>query len=490
MVDSIVTGLGRKSLMILDNLGLSASEVKDKMAETGDMTKAVGEIIRQQMQKAGDYVETAADRATQANVELENAMLELGQAMKETFGFTGWHDLAVGIKTELVNAIIYTIDWVNDAKKAFQDLINLKNEIMGSVGAGLKNPPKGRPAPPPTDGTYYETTDSEGNVIASGYYLNGKQVQTGTGVVITGTKRDKPTPKGGRSGGKTSVQQQTEYQQNQKKINDLIQQYVALNASGADNIEKQTEDIRAQIKALEDRNGKLKLYEENAKGLLWVANADTSSIGGWANARLDDWYKNAKDQKFTGLTKEGQKAITEQEKKYYKQQKNEGKEKEKNKDLVQVADQIVGGVSNMVGSLEQMGIDMPEGFKSVISGISGAIGVLQSIAIIVQAIEAAQEVGNLLGLFNLHNGGVVHAANGVNVVPGNHMSCDMVPAMLDSGEVVLNRSQVNNLSSLLEGGGMQNLRLEAVVTGENLRFVLNNNGKRTGRGEYVQTNRR
>ena len=39
MVDSIVTGLGRKSLMILDNLGLSATEVKERMAETGDMRR-------------------------------------------------------------------------------------------------------------------------------------------------------------------------------------------------------------------------------------------------------------------------------------------------------------------------------------------------------------------------------------------------------------------------------------------------------------------
>jgi len=81
MVDSIVTGLGRKSLMILDNLGLSATEVKDKMAETGDMTKAVGAIIREQMAKAGDYVETAADRATKADVDLKNAMDALGRTL-------------------------------------------------------------------------------------------------------------------------------------------------------------------------------------------------------------------------------------------------------------------------------------------------------------------------------------------------------------------------------------------------------------------------
>ena len=81
MVDSIVTGLGRKSLMILDNLGLSATEVKEKMAETGDMTKAVGAIIREQMSKAGGYVETAADRAAQATVSQQNAMEALGREL-------------------------------------------------------------------------------------------------------------------------------------------------------------------------------------------------------------------------------------------------------------------------------------------------------------------------------------------------------------------------------------------------------------------------
>ena len=46
LVNSIVTGLGRKSKMILDNLGISATEIDEKMKKTGDMTKAVGEIGR------------------------------------------------------------------------------------------------------------------------------------------------------------------------------------------------------------------------------------------------------------------------------------------------------------------------------------------------------------------------------------------------------------------------------------------------------------
>ena len=45
MVNSIVTGLGRKSLPILDNLGLSAAEIREEMAKGGDMVTAVAKII-------------------------------------------------------------------------------------------------------------------------------------------------------------------------------------------------------------------------------------------------------------------------------------------------------------------------------------------------------------------------------------------------------------------------------------------------------------
>ena len=136
-----------------------------------------------------------------------------------------------------------------------------------------------------------------------------------------------------------------------------------------------------------------------------------------------------------------------------------------------------------------MGIELPEGFKETIGAIGGVIGVLQSIMMIVDAIQAVQEVGTFLGIFK--NGGIVpHAQNGLNVVGGTHYSGDVTPILANAGEVVLNRSQVSNLASALQGGGMQNMNLDAVITGEQIRLVLNNNGRRTGRGEYVQTNRR
>ena len=117
MVDSIVTGLGRKSLMILDNLGLSANEVKEKMKETGDMTKAVGAIIREKMAKAGDYVETAADRATKADVELKNAMEDLGRTFQPLTDASNslWNSIKVGALNALNSAVRPLIDALTEA---------------------------------------------------------------------------------------------------------------------------------------------------------------------------------------------------------------------------------------------------------------------------------------------------------------------------------------------------------------------------------------
>lgn len=129
MVDSIVTGLGRKSLMILDNLGLSAAEIKEKMAETGDMTKAVGAIIREQMQNAGDYVETAADRAAQANVDLQNKMEELGRkfAPLEEASNSLWTSMKIGILNVVSGPLTRLLNGLTEAGR----LRNQMNDMAG-----------------------------------------------------------------------------------------------------------------------------------------------------------------------------------------------------------------------------------------------------------------------------------------------------------------------------------------------------------------------
>lgn len=81
MTQSIVTGLGRKSVMILDNLGLSAAEINEEMSKTGDFMSAVAAIVDKQLVAAGDNYVSAADRAMQKSVEFKNAQRELGETL-------------------------------------------------------------------------------------------------------------------------------------------------------------------------------------------------------------------------------------------------------------------------------------------------------------------------------------------------------------------------------------------------------------------------
>jgi hypothetical protein len=134
MTESIVTGLGRKSLMILDNLGLSATEIRERMKETGDMTKAVGAIIRDQMKNAGDYVETAADRAAQANVSLQNKMEELGRkfAPVEEASNQLWTSMKIGILDIIGGPLATLLNSLTEAGR----LKNALNGLNGEDGSG------------------------------------------------------------------------------------------------------------------------------------------------------------------------------------------------------------------------------------------------------------------------------------------------------------------------------------------------------------------
>jgi hypothetical protein len=133
LVDSIVTGLGRKSLPILDNLGLSAEEIKNRMKETGDMTTAVAEIIKERMEAAGGYIETAADRAAQGQARLDNAMKDLGDTMNALTvdGASLWTELETG-----------AINLANNAIKPLILKLKLLGYMFNSLTSFLNGPSK------------------------------------------------------------------------------------------------------------------------------------------------------------------------------------------------------------------------------------------------------------------------------------------------------------------------------------------------------------
>ena len=141
---------------------------------------------------------------------------------------------------------------------------------------------------------------------------------------------------------------------------------------------------------------------------------------------------------------------------------------------------MAGGISQMVGSMEALGIELPEGMKNVVNGVTSLISIVSGISTIVMAIEALTAADTIIPFAR---GGVVHAANGF--VQGNNYSGDMIPAALNAGELVLNKAQQGNLASQLQGAGFGGVNMVGEISGESIKIVLNRHLKRTGQGEIV-----
>ena len=422
MVDSIVTGLGRKSLMILDNLGLSAAEIRERMKESGDMTKAVGEIIREQMAKAGDYVETAADRAARATAQAQDKMMELGRsAMPVAEEFNNAFNTIKVAGMQLINIVLVPIanmiDKIRQFKQSPQDFFenNVLPKTMTEVGSNVDD--KGnyirRPAQKGAAG--FDWNKGTWKPGYSGAIYNSATGQTELPeITATGHIRT-TTPRGGGRTGNTFDASKIAF-------------------TGGEGVKADPNQYFQSVWAMIGEQGRKQIAGTGAKQF--------------------DYGKLIKEQK-----KEDEKNPTATE-------------------TLQGIQTMVGSLQSITSGIETLGIELPKELTDI-------FGVLQTITGIVGSIQAMQQVGTWLGLFK--NGGIVpHAAGGT--VAGTHYSGDVTPILANAGEVVLNRAQVGNLASSLQGGGMQNMQLSAVITGEQLRLVLNNNGRRTGRGEYVTTN--
>lgn len=82
LVDSIITGLGRQSVMILDNLGISAAEIRDNMKDGASMAEAVGKIIKEQMGDAATEIDKAALATDRLTAAWTNFQMAVGEGTK------------------------------------------------------------------------------------------------------------------------------------------------------------------------------------------------------------------------------------------------------------------------------------------------------------------------------------------------------------------------------------------------------------------------
>lgn len=476
LVESIVNGLGRQSTMILDNLGLSQAEVKKRTAETGDMTKAVGQIIREQMAKAGDYVETAADRATKANVELENQVRELGDAMRETFGYEGWDVMAAGIKKELVGALMFTVEWIEEAKQSW---ISFKSLFGGGSSAPK---PSGGGKATPADGTYWETTDANGKILASGRWLNGQKVQTGAGEVVV-------TPKlgvGGGGGGKRTGGRSTRIDPPapagsvaalNKEIADFKKkQDLATDTTTWTNYQKKIDEVTAKIALLK---GEIKFDDKGQNGI----GKDEIEIPGKVYLK-ETTEQDIKDQLDQFAPKDPYEIEVDVNFKALREQKE--KELKQMQMAAQMAAQAVSNIGDAFASIEDPSAKAAGTVMQAIASIAlgfgqavaqaGSMGPWGWLAYVAAGTAAlATTISTVHSLTGFENGGQVS---------GSSFSGDNIPIMANAGEVVLTRAQQGNLAAQLQGSG-SNVHVTGELRGESIYLAVNRSLKRRGKGELV-----
>ena len=409
LVDSIVTGLGRKSLPILDNLGLSAQDIKERMKDTGDMTQAVAQIIEERMKDAGDYVETAADRAAQAQARLDNAMKELGETFNSlsSSGQSLWSELETGA--------------INLANTAIRPLISLFNELASYIqGTSAENVL--------TSGM----TDVTDTVDDNGRLIRKNAINKIPEIVVEGTA-PKKTPRSGGGGKSFDIKS------------------IAFNPTSDESMKYDPNQYFQSV------YGQLK--PENILGTsdAWESYKDTitecfDSIGESFD-NLTEWTDNFEP--------------------FIDEQKKMKKTAMENAQAQSLAAQAVASFGAALAGLDDPGakaagtvlqalasIAMGFAMASVQAATLGPIGWIAWVAAGIAAF--ATMISTVHQLTGFAEGGIVkgNSYSGDNIYAGG--------AMVNAGEVVLNKAQQGNLASQLQGNGLQNLNVAGRIKGTDI----------------------
>lgn len=124
LVNSIIDGIGRKSTLVLDNLGISASELQEEMKKVGDFGEAAGNIIARELEKSGDVADTTAVKLAKINAALDNMKVVAGEALI---------NLGTGL-LYLLGQVDTGIESTDGLAKAAENLASIYNDdVSGAV---------------------------------------------------------------------------------------------------------------------------------------------------------------------------------------------------------------------------------------------------------------------------------------------------------------------------------------------------------------------
>lgn len=114
LVDSIVLGLGRKSVLILDNLGISSVELQKEFAKTGDYAQAAFNVIQRGATASGKDIDTLYEKQQRLNAIIANNQAKVGEGINFISG------LFQSVLADLVSEGDYALtkEFIKNAKEA------------------------------------------------------------------------------------------------------------------------------------------------------------------------------------------------------------------------------------------------------------------------------------------------------------------------------------------------------------------------------------
>lgn len=215
-------------------------------------------------------------------------------------------------------------------------------------------------------------------------------------------------------------------------------------------------------------------------------------------------------------------------------EKNDNSFNEIFKDFSSKLSSLGSSLNSVSSGLKNLGVTIPKEVDDVIGYIQAVSSVIQGVQTIISlfatssqalntaavssntislgvntgmmaALIAALKINTATNFFGLANGGIVPAfaqggligrAAGGLMIPGKSFSGDNLRMPVDggrgwigvnSGELILNKAQQDNLASQLADSAMGGINLSATISGEDIRLAMSNEADRWNNGEMVKS---
>lgn len=367
-----------------------------------------------------------------------------------------------------------------------------------------------------------------------------RTINRAEGISARGTSTT-PKTTNKNTGAHTTIEK-TEMQINSEQIQKLTQEYIAASA-------ERRQAIQQEIKVLQDRNKEIQNLMNEAQGKTSptqkLTQQNIADINKSGSILGDDFMKvtsvdykapieamNSELERFIALR---DKATTPEEWQRLNEAINgvqKGKDEfmgksakdSNNTDAMEDLSKGISGLTTIIGGLQKIGIQLPDEVQMLVGAIEGVMAIIQGVNTVLSVTNATAQAGNtvavtantaaatantatmaaLITALQINTatgmipffagGGVIGKAAGGMLIPGSSFSGDNLRMPVDwgrgmigvnSGELILNAAQQNNVAGKLQGAGAGNIHVTGELQGEKIYLATNRYLRRSGKGELV-----